>query len=396
MMTLRGKFCKDCKIFTDEADNDALSLIYRFLDHPEFEGKKIRIMPDVHMGKDIVVGFTSSLGNSVNPNHVGGDIGCSVSTYITNLVANPEDYPEIERKIREYVKFGEEIHEQSVIPGQGLHIYLNKSLQTAKRNWPEMISQLEINESTIDKFLMKIDFDPVKFYRSIGTVGGGNHFIEIGVTPQKTYAITIHCGSRGLGQKVWTYWKTEANRRHEGSNGFLYGDGMKGYITDMVLTQAYAEYNHKIIKTIILHCINEVTGKKVKVEEEIYTPHNYIDFESQMIRKGAVAAPKDKKLLIPFNMRDGVAVCVGKGNTDWNESAPHGAGRLFSRADAKELLSMEEYEETMKGIYSTSVASSTLDESPMAYKDSKLICKLIEPTVNILYIIKPVINFKSI
>jgi RNA-splicing ligase RtcB len=233
------------------------------------------------------------------------------------------------------------------------------------------------------------------FYHSIGTVGGGNHFIEVGVTPEGNYAFTVHCGSRNLGQKVWKYWKSEAMKQEGVTNGYLVGEAMKGYITDMVVAQAYAEYNHLVIDQLVLEAICEGSDKKANVVEQIYTTHNYIDFSMKMMRKGAVAAPAGKKLVIPFNMRDGLIIARGKGNEDWNCSAPHGAGRLLSRSDAKELIDLDEYRESMKGIYSTSVGTGTIDESPMAYKDPKEILRLIEDTVEVEYFIRPVINLKA-
>ena len=170
---------------------------------------------------------------------------------------------------------------------------------------------------------------------------------------------------------------------------------MRGYITDMVISQAYAEYNHMVIDRLVMEAIVSCSGKKADITEQIYTTHNYIDFGMKMLRKGAVAAPEGKKLVIPFNMRDGLIICRGKGNEEWNQSAPHGAGRLMSRAAAKELIDLDEYKEAMKGIYSTSVGTGTIDESPMAYKDPKEILQLIADTVEVEYFIKPVINLKA-
>ena len=173
------------------------------------------------------------------------------------------------------------------------------------------------------------------------------------------------------------------------------GDAMKGYITDMVVAQAYAEFNHTVIDRLVMEAICKGSGKKATIVEQIYTTHNYIDFSMKMMRKGAVAAPAGRKLVIPFNMRDGLIIACGKGNEDWNQSAPHGAGRLLSRSDAKELIDLEEFKESMKGIYSTSVGTGTIDESPMAYKDAKEILRLIEDTVEVEYFIRPVINLKA-
>ena len=395
MLELKGKYCKDCKIFTDNIEQEALSMVYRFLDNPMFEGSKIRIMPDVHAGKDIVVGFTVPFIDHVNPDHVGGDIGCSVSTAITDLPINPADYPMIEKTIRENVKFGMTIHQKAVYPYADLYKHLQQRLQQARQQWPEMVGAMDVSERGITAMLKRIDQKEHMFYNSIGTVGGGNHFVEVGVTPEGNYAFTVHCGSRNLGQKVWKYWKNEAMKEAGAANGFLVEDAMKGYITDMVVAQAYAEFNHQVIDRLVLEAICTGSGKNAHIVEQIYTTHNYIDFSMKMMRKGAVAAPEGRKLVIPFNMRDGLIIARGKGNEDWNQSAPHGAGRLMSRADAKELIDLGEFKESMKGIYSTSVGTGTIDESPMAYKDPKEILRLIEDTVEVEYFIRPVINLKA-
>lgn len=395
-MEIKGKFCKDCKIFTDELEPDALSLVYSFTNHPEFEDSKIRIMPDVHMGKDIVIGFTAPLKNSVNPNHIGGDIGCSVKTSIIDLPINSEDYPNIERGIRNLIRFGEKSQETTVYDVNNLYKFLQTAMDYAHTVWPEMIDRIKVNEREVSKFLERIGMKEDKFYHDLGSVGGGNHFIEIGKTPENNYAWTTHTGSRSLGQGVWQYWNKQATKpENTSTSGYLTGNAMKEYITDVVFTQIYAKFNHRIIHNLIRKVFLDITKKFFGYTEEIFTEHNYIDWFSKMIRKGSVSAEKDRLLIIPFNMRDGLAICKGKGNEDWNNSAPHGAGRQLSRSDAKELLDMETFKKSMEGIYTTCVKKSVLDESPEAYKDYKKICDLIKPTVDIMYFIKPVINLKN-
>lgn len=395
MFELKGNYCKDCKIFTDNIEQEALSIVYHFLENPMFEGSKIRIMPDVHAGMNIVVGFTVPFTDHVNPDHVGGDIGCSVSTAITDMPVNPENYADIEKTIRKNVCFGMAIHDHSVYHTAELTKHLELRLREARQQWPEMVGAANVSERGITDMLKRIDQSEHMFYHSIGTVGGGNHFVEVGVTPEGNYAFTVHCGSRNLGQKVWKYWHAQAENIPGATNGYLTGEAMKGYITDMVISQAYAEYNHQVIDRLVFDAICSASGNRGKIVETIYTTHNYIDFSMKMLRKGAVAAPLGRKLVIPFNMRDGLIICRGKGNEDWNQSAPHGAGRLMSRATAKELIDLDEYKESMKGIYSTSVGTGTIDESPMAYKDPKEIFKLIEDTVEVEYFIRPVINLKA-
>ena len=395
MIEIKGKYCKDCKIFTDNIAMDALSMVYSFLDSPMFEGAKIRIMPDVHAGKDIVVGFTAPFSDHVNPDHVGGDIGCSVSTTITSLPILPDDFPSIEKTIRENVRFGPSIQQKPVYPTSELFHHLQLRLQQAQQQWPEMVGSMVVTEEVVTDMLRRIELKEHKFYNSVGSIGGGNHFIEIGVTPEGNYAFTTHCGSRNLGQKIWSYWKKKATELNKDTHGYLFGEAMKGYLTDMVMAQAYAEFNHLVINRLVMKAINRSNGQNDNIVEQIYTTHNYIDFSMKMMRKGAVAAPKGRKLVIPFNMRDGLIIARGKGNDDWNQSAPHGAGRLMSRSEAKELIDLQEYKETMKDVYSTSVCTGTIDESPMAYKNPQEILKLIEDTVEVDFFIRPVINLKA-
>ena len=396
MEQIIGRYCKDCVVYSDTLEQDARSIIYGFVNHKMFENSKIRIMPDVHAGNDIVVGFTVPFENHVNPDHIGGDIGCTVSTSITTAKVNKEQFEEIERLIRENVKFGLTAHETTVFKIAELYAHLKKRIYEASVALPEYVNNVEMSEKGIKNMLDRIDMDGSTFFHQIGTVGSGNHFVEIGITSEGNYAITVHCGSRNFGQKVWKYWKMIASNpqfKHP-AVGYLVDEQMKGYITDMVIAQAYAEFNHITIHRIITDILRTVCGS-FEITEQIITTHNYIDFKSRMIRKGAVASIKGEKLVIPFNMRDGLIVCEGKSNPEWNCSAPHGAGRLLSRSAAKELIDMEEYRESMKDIYSTSVQNDTIDESPMAYKDPKEILKAIEDTVEVLYFIKPVINMKN-
>jgi len=270
------------------------------------------------------------------------------------------------------------------------------------------------------------------FYKSIGTVGGGNHFIEYGEFENGS-AWTIHCGSRNFGMKIFKYWEKVAQNnslskseikdltttfkndymknhsdmrnfqkalneflksKKEGHyNGYLNGENMIGYITDLFFAQAYAKFNHKIISEKIYDIVRNFGLNKI--EEKIYTTHNYISPYDQIIRKGAIASYEDEKMIIPFNMRDGLAICVGKSNSEWNYSAPHGAGRIMSRSKAKQNVDIEEFKKAMDGIYSTSIGVGTLDESPMVYKNCDEIISLIEPTCDILFLIKPKINIKA-
>lgn len=396
MEQIVGRYCKDCVVYSNTLEQDARSIIYSFVNHRMFEGSKIRIMPDVHAGKDIVVGFTAPFRDCVNPDHIGGDIGCTVSTTITATPVVSEQFEELERQIRHYVKFGMTQQEHTMFKESEFYAFLKKRVAEARVAWSEYVDNADVSERGIEKLLNRVEMNAKTFFCQIGTVGSGNHFVEIGVTPEGNYAITVHCGSRNFGQKVWKYWHTIAHNPtfNHPSVGYLAGEQMRGYITDMVIAQAYAEFNHIIIHRLITDIFRRVCGS-IDTVEQIITTHNYIDFKGRMMRKGAVASLKGQKLVIPFNMRDGLIICKGKSNPEWNCSAPHGAGRLMSRSAAKELIDMEEYKQSMANIYSTSVQRDTIDESPMAYKDPMEILEAIQDTVEVLYFIKPVINMKS-
>ena len=429
-MELKGKYGKDCKVFIEDVEQEALSLIYGILDTKEFKDSKIRIMPDTHAGKGIVIGFTSPVQDSICPSHVGVDIGCCITTCLTSTKINPEEFEIIEHRIKKEIPMGFNINSKRVFEMKDFIKFMKSEHQKARSSWPEMIDEFDVSEKGFTRLLQRIGMDEGMFYKSLCSLGGGNHFIEIG-DHEGNYAFTVHCGSRNFGNKVCRYWekrassgqidnkllreeieklkkKTENKRdlpkkieelKEEfksriSSNGYLTGENMKGYITDMVIAQAYAKYNHKLICDKILSIFKKINN--AKIQEIIQSIHNYIDISGDhIIRKGAIRSYSGEKMVIPFNMRDGLAICIGKSNEDWNCSAPHGAGRIMSRSKAKSDLSMEDFQESMKGIYTTSVCRNTLDESPMAYKDMDIILNAIQDTCDVLYMIKPVINIKS-
>lgn len=429
-MELKGKYCKDCKVFIDDVEDEALSLIYGILDTREFKNSKVRIMPDTHAGKGIVIGFTAPIQDSICPSHVGVDIGCTITTCLTDAKINPEEYELIEHRIKKEIPMGFNINSKRVFEMKDFMRFMKSEYQKARSSWPEMVNEMEISEKGITKLLQRIGMDEGMFYKSLCSLGSGNHFIEIGDW-KGNYAFTVHCGSRNFGNKVCRYWEKRASsgqidnkllreeieklkrvikdkrdlpkkieeikeefKSRVSSNGYLTGENMKGYITDMVIAQAYAKYNHKLICDKIREIFMKINN--AKIQETIQSIHNYIDISGDhMIRKGAIRSYKGEKMVIPFNMRDGLAICEGKSNEDWNCSAPHGAGRIMSRSKAKSDLLMEDFEESMKGIYTTSVCKSTLDESPMAYKDMNIIVDAIKDTCDIIWMIKPVINIKS-
>lgn len=351
------------KIFTDNIEGKALNQIYELAKLPPFEDCKIRIMPDVHAGTGCVIGFTGNLGDKVIPNIVGVDIGCGMLT--CNLGKFILDLVKLDEIIRKVVPSGFDVH-------------------TKEKDFPKLEQLRCIDEL---KNLSRI-------YCSIGTLGGGNHFIEVDVDNCGNRYLIIHSGSRNLGKQVADIYQKKAFESMVGEHipkdlCYLTGSIKEDYLHDMRICQEFAQLNRKTILDNIC--------KELGIEPKDYfeTIHNYISFEDNIVRKGAISANKGEKLLIPMNMRDGCILGVGKGNDDWNCSAPHGAGRLMSRSEAKKVVSLADFEESMEGVYSTSVNQSTIDESPFAYKPPQEIIDKIGDTVEIIDILKPIYNFKA-
>lgn len=405
MIEIKGTY-NLAKVFTDTVEESARVQIERLLSRKFAAGCQIRIMPDVHAGAGCVIGFTADLGNMVIPNIVGFDIGCGMLT--VELGKTELDFARVDAIIRSEIPSGKEVHEG--------RFYRFSKLQ-------ELFCYRDLKNSR-------------RFERSIGTLGGGNHFIEVDQDEEGNCYLVIHTGSRNLGKQVAEHYQELAydllrgkddilkqqeqiikeykatGRKKEIQSAikalkkgfeakeidipkelcYLTGEYREKYLFDMKICQEFAALNRLTIAEILL---NELFGRGLETFTHFETVHNYIDHESNIVRKGAVSAKKGEKLLIPINMRDGSLICIGKGNADWNESAPHGAGRLYSRAAAKEAFSVQEFEKEMEGIFTTSVGSSTLDECPMAYKNMDDIIKNIEPTADIIQVIKPLYNFKA-
>ena len=429
MLELIGKYNKNCKVYNDDVETAALDTICNILNIKEHADVPIRIMPDVHDGKGIVIGFTQPLTNAVCPSHVGVDIGCTVDMYITDKKVNPDEFPIINHRIKQKIAFGMELAPKKSYEEKDLYKFLRTYYDKARTSWPEMINDIYIDEDYIYEICTKIGIDLKRFYYALGTVGGGNHYCEIG-EKDGCYTFSIHCGSRNFGKKICEYWENVASGKtydkkkfkelsaeikkntqdktlipelleeakktlmtRDCTPGYLTGENMKGYITDMVVATGYALFNHHVIANMIAKIFDKICG--AKVVEHFTSIHNYIDFEDHIIRKGAIRAYKDEIILVPLNMRDGVAVCRGLGNEDWNYSCSHGCGRKMSRSKAKETLLMENFEADMQNVFSTCISKNTIDESPAAYKDSNKILDLISETCEVLYVIKPVISIKD-
>lgn len=387
--------------YVNVVEEEAIEQIKRMCDYPMSEGSQIRIMPDVHVGKGCTIGTTMTVKDRVVPNVVGVDIGCGM--YTVNMGKVDID---LER-------FDDIVY--SIPSGTGV--------------WEGRQERFDLTKLICYRQLK----DTKRIERSIGTLGGGNHFIEIDESEDKTKYLVIHSGSRSLGKQVAEIYQKlavdldkgigyyleardeiirsykEAGRRSEIQEAlkklkwekenkhpsmpedlcYLSGKYLEDYLHDIKICQDFARKNREKMAEIILDKAN------IKALEVFHTTHNYIDTDEMILRKGSIAAHKGEKVLIPINMRDGSILALGKGNPDWNYSAPHGAGRLMSRTKAKESLDMDEYKDSMKGIFTSSVNEGTIDEAPMAYKSINDIIDVIGESVDIIEVIKPIYNFKA-
>lgn len=400
MLEIKGKV-NTAICYASVIEDDAIEQIRRMCDYEFTEGSKIRIMPDVHSGKGCTIGTTMTVIDKAVPNIVGVDLGCGM--YTVNLGKVEIDFEKLDEACH-YVPSGMNV-------------------------WQGRQERFDLEKLRCYRALK----DSKRLERSLGTLGGGNHFIEVDMSSDGTKYLVIHTGSRNLGKQVAEIYQNlavELNRgmedyfkmrdeiirtyKEQGRRGeiqaalkeiawkkangpttipedlcFLYGQYFDDYLADVEICQQFAKRNRELIAEIILDRCN------LTATDAFHTIHNYIDTGEMILRKGAIAAHKDEKVLIPINMRDGSVLAVGKGNAEWNYSAPHGAGRVMSRNKAKQVLSLDEYKKAMEGIYTTSVNEETLDEAPMAYKSLNDIIDVIEETVDVIEVIKPIYNFKA-
>lgn len=351
-------------VFADSIDPGAEGLIRALCASPISKNSKIRIMPDVHAGKGCAVGTTMTLTNCVAPGLVGVDIGCGMTVY--KVSGKRMELQKLDKVIRELIPAGRNIR--------------------AKAH--RFAEQTELDHLHCLRHIQKD-----KALCSIGTLGGGNHFIELDRGSDGSHWLIIHSGSRRLGAEVASFYQKAAFEAcPEGTPyelAYATGDLMSAYLHDMKITQEFARINREAIAADIIKAM------KLDTEDNFTTIHNYIDTEDMILRKGAVSAKAGERLIIPMNMRDGCLLCVGKGDPDWNCSAPHGAGRLMSRAESRQTFTLSQFKKEMQGIYTTSVSRDTLDESPMAYKPMDSILAQISPTVDVIEQIRPIYNFKA-
>jgi RNA-splicing ligase RtcB len=377
----------DIEIYAKTVEQEAISQILEMANSPLGENAHIRIMPDCHAGSGCVIGTTMLITDKVCPNLVGVDIGCGVDLVKTDIDFENR-LEELDEAIRKYIPFGMETHStEKEWSFEDLYC------------WEHLDLQAKIRAKT-----------------ALGTLGGGNHFIEA----YKDGWLSVHSGSRNIGYKVAEYYQKLAEKRIKEHNSnllkekikaiepkmreewlksnkisinkdlcYLTDEDMRAYLHDVAIMQRFANDN----RMEMLSKITMVMGGKIL--EHINSIHNYIDTENMILRKGAISAQDGQLLVIPLNMRDGLLLCKGKGNSEWNYSAPHGAGRLYSRSKAKETFTVEEYAEQMKGIFSTCINESTIDEAPFVYKDYQEIMECVEPTVEILDRLIPIFNFKA-
>jgi RNA-splicing ligase RtcB len=324
-------------------------------------------MPDVHAGMGCTIGTTMTIAGKIVPNLVGVDIGCGMETVL--LKDKRIEPGQLDKTIRQYVPSGFDIRPVPHHFNDGIDL---TALRCAKH--------ADLNRAVL----------------SIGTLGGGNHFIELDSDDDGQLYLVVHSGSRNLGKQVCDYYQNAAaeilQRTAKGADrvlAYLEGQPFDDYLHDMAIIQRYADLNRKAI-------VKELEKRvKFKIAEQFTTIHNYIDLESMILRKGAISARKGERVLIPMNMRDGSLICVGKGNGDWNFSAPHGAGRIMSRTAARQNITLSQYEKSMRGIYSSTVNRNTIDEAPFAYKPMEEIVANIGDTVDLIKTIKPLYNFKA-
>lgn len=398
MIELNGKY-NTAKVFTDNIDSASVSQIIELCSQEFTIGEKIRMMPDVHAGVGCVIGTTMTITDKIVPNLVGVDIGCGMETVL--IKEKHMELMQLDKLIRRTIPSG-----------------------FAIRSTPHKLAE----EAYICALRCADKIDLRRAERSVGTLGGGNHFIEADRGGEKGIYIVIHSGSRHLGAEVAKYYQQQAVKQLEHSGdgkihelidslkaqgrekdisrelkklestkritvpknlAYVSGQLFEDYIHDMKIVQHFAVLNRRAMMTEIIR------GMKLTPVEQFTTIHNYIDTENMILRKGSVSAQAGEKLIIPINMRDGSLICTGKGNPDWNFSAPHGAGRLMSRGEAKQSFTVSEFKKQMEGIYTTSICQGTLDECPMAYKGMNDILDNIGDTAEVNEIIKPIYNFKA-
>jgi len=397
MMELKGKY-NSAKVFTNNVEATAQGQIIELCNQPEYKDSKIRIMPDTHAGAGCTIGTTMTITDKVCPNLVGVDIGCGMETVYLNLDKSEVNFDQLDSVIRKHVPSG-------------------FAVRSKAHKWVDY-------HNLTDNLIAPVNTHRAKL--SVGTLGGGNHFIELNEVSPGRIALVIHSGSRNLGKQVAEHYQNLAydrlvnlkdekqriidelkaagreNEIHEALRGvkapkikkelaYVQGQDFKDYLHDMFIAQRYADFNRRVMAEEII----DNMGWIYDTDYGFTTIHNYIDIADMILRKGAIGAVEGEEVIIPINMRDGSIIATGKGNPDWNYSGPHGAGRIMSRSKAKKNLKLEDFQNTMTDVWTTSVGEATLDEAPMVYKPMDEIIENIQDAVEIKQVIKPLYNFKA-
>jgi len=380
-MILKGQYTS-AVIFSENVESSALDQLRNIINQPFMENVKVRVMPDIHAGAGICIGYTATLNDYVVPNFIGVDIGCGLTALPLSEKFIP-DFKKLDSFIRNRIPSGFKINQMM-------------DIDEAALVWEQMKPWM-----TFDKFCQRVEEDYRKFsmdkrriLSAICSLGGGNHFISIDKNSNEQHVLAVHSGSRNYGKCVAEYHQKKALANTGGKGaGFLAGQEKEEYLVDMEFAQVYAALNRRVILKRIASFLMEEYSEKALIE----SVHNYINFTDKIIRKGAISAHKDEAILIPLSMADGILFCKGKGNPEWNYSAPHGAGRTMSRSQAKRSITLSAFKKRMDeaGVWSSCVDSGTLDESPMAYKPPDEIKSAITDTVDIIDHWKEVYNFKA-
>ena len=405
---------EDTKVFLDRSniDNDTYQLVEKMNKSPALN--HIRVMPDCHSSSYCCVGMTSLIDDKVIPQIVGGDIGCGIIAYNLNKTIKDKQYKKIDDYIKKNIPMGENSHKKPVIEESYMEkIYdkcnikfefLKEKIKTMEcfqdipSNVTEWYQSFKFNKNYYSKLVSKLNVKTgsTNFLRSMGTLGGGNHYIEFNEEQNGNCYVTIHSGSRYMGQAICNFHqnKITINQNYDKKrflNNYLEKEDTIEYLIDMIFAQEFASHNRLVMLQIILSGL----GIEYNEEKVIETIHNYIDFQRLILRKGAISAEKGENCIISLNMKDGILLCRGKGNKDWNYSSAHGCGRIMSRKDATKCFTLKEYKKCMEEVYSSCINKDTLDEIPLAYKDVNLIKDAIGDSVEIVKQLKPIINIKG-
>jgi RNA-splicing ligase RtcB len=381
-ITINGKY-NQALAFAKTIEANCEDKIRQYLDHEAFAGTKVRIMPDVHLGKGTVIGFTATCADPVVPSIVGFDIGCGVCA--CNMGRGKLRFDKLDVFIRKHIPYG-----------MNTHLSVSERLDDALAFVKERAALGDVPlKQGIHRLSDKQNHNPQRVLAALGTLGGGNHFIEVDIDEDHNRWLIIHSGSRILGARTAEYHEIVALRETDAASPIKYLSGVSAddYRTDMVFVQQYARVNRALMALIIAEGFFKVDMRQGEYRESV---HNYLDVTSGIIRKGAISAAQNEPVIIPFSMAEGVLLARGKGNPEWNSSAPHGAGRKVSRSQARSGLSLDEYRKQMRHVWSSTVCKETLDESPMAYKKPRDVLDYIGETVEIEQRLTPVYNFKAI